>query len=51
MKTLKIEDFKLTPEEKKTIVTGAQKFLPPADEDGEPLAVTPDKDSHAPSKP
>jgi len=52
-KPLKIEDFKLTPEQKKTLVSGSQTFLPPADEDGEPLATEPDtqNQSHAPSKP
>lgn len=36
-KPLTVEDFGLTPEEKDTIVKGAQKFLPPTDEHGEPI--------------
>jgi hypothetical protein len=31
------KDLALTPEELETIVKGAQKFLPPTDEDGEPI--------------
>jgi hypothetical protein len=37
-KPLKVEDFGLTPDELKIIVEGAQKFLPPADEHGEPIS-------------
>lgn len=31
------KDLKLTPDEVKYLVKGAQKYLPPEDEDGEPI--------------
>ena len=37
MKTLKLEDLDLTPEDKAVLVEGAQRFLPPVDEQGEPI--------------
>lgn len=40
-KPLTVEDFGLTSEEQKILVTGAQKFLPPTDEHGEPLPQEP----------
>lgn len=35
------KDLGLTPEEIKELVTGAQKYLPPQTEDGEPIPTEP----------
>lgn len=35
------EQVGLTPEEVKELVTGAQKYLPPETEDGEPIPTNP----------
>lgn len=34
---LTVEDFGLTPQEKETLVKGAQHFLPPTDEQGDSI--------------
>lgn len=36
-KPITVKSAGLTPEEVKELVTGAQKYLPPTDEDGEPI--------------
>lgn len=41
-KPLSVEDFGLTPEEKEILVTGAQKFLPPTDEQGDSIPQEPE---------
>ena len=38
-KPLSVEDFKLSTDELKTVVEGAQKFLPPVGDDGEFIPV------------
>jgi len=43
-KPLTVEDFDLTPEQKEIIVKGAQKFLTPTDDHGEPI---PQEHEHA----
>lgn len=47
-KPLTIDAFNLTPEEKETLVKGAQRFLPPYDESGEPLPTEPSKHASRP---
>lgn len=37
LKPITEKDFGLTPEEIKDLVKGAQKYLPPEDEDGNPI--------------
>ena len=42
-KPLTVDDFNLTSAEMRLIVEGAQKFLPPVDDLGEPISVKPDE--------
>lgn len=39
------KDLKLTPDEVKYLVEGAQRFLPPQTEEGEPIPTENEKDS------
>lgn len=40
MKPITEKDLDLTPEELQDLVKGAQKYLPPQDEDGNPIPTT-----------
>jgi hypothetical protein len=44
-KPLTVADFELSPKEVKTLVEGAQKFMAPADESGEPLPTDPEQNA------
>ena len=46
-KPLTVADFGLSPKEVKTLVEGAQRFFPPADENGEPIPTNPEDSDNA----